>query len=381
MCYPGDDGSSDHIRSMINLDLRSNTYTDNHMGICDKIRLKSILETIRATDAQIIMLPTTLGRIIKDVKEMGKKAVVDDGGGFIPHIQNYASSCAIDLVYGDAIVHADLILGVSEWHRNNIGMFVDNHRHMQILPSDPVTTNTVKLVSPARYMAPHFPKDHKVRLKKIRYVHVSFIGNAGSSITKESLGIPDKSFVFVSSGRLEYVKRVDVTLAAYADFLAGADNKYSDTMLLVLGDGAEYSNLKRHAKDAGISDHVMFAGRVKTPQPYLGISDVFITTTDRESFGRSIGEASMEGIPVIAPRTSAIPEVVMDGRTGLLYEPGNIRDVVRCMRKLYGSPAMRKEMGAAGKEFISKNFTPKAMGRRLLDLYAECGLLDGMKDA
>lgn len=368
---------SDSIQSVINSDLRAAAYSSTHMSVWDKIHQRSILGIIKSVDAQIVILPTMLGRIINDVKKMGKKVVIHDHGRFFPFFTDYQTSCAMDLVYSDAIVNADLILGVSKWHKNNIGIFIDGHKNLQMLPSDPVTADMIQCVPLEDYVAPHFSKDHKVKLKKLYYIHNPFVTHdADNSITRKSLGIPDESFVFVSSGRLTYRKRVDITLAAYADFLASSGNASPATVLLVLGDGEEYQNLKKQSQDMGISDHVIFVGQVQNPHIYLEMSDAFISTTNYELFSMSIGEAAMAGIPAIVPRICSIPEIIIDGKTGLLYEYGNLKDVTRCMQKIYDSPVMCKEMGAANKEFVGKNFAPRVIGKKLLDLYSDCGLLD-----
>jgi glycosyltransferase involved in cell wall biosynthesis len=86
----------------------------------------------------------------------------------------------------------------------------------------------------------------------------------------------------------------------------------------------------------------------------LGSFDMFIVPSliDRESFGVAAVEASTCGLPVIAPRVGRLPEVVLDGKTGLLVPLGDIDALVTARSHLFADPALRAQMGQAGRQFV-----------------------------
>jgi glycosyltransferase involved in cell wall biosynthesis len=74
--------------------------------------------------------------------------------------------------------------------------------------------------------------------------------------------------------------------------------------------------------------------------------------TDRESFGVAAVEASVCGLPVIASRVGRLPEVVLGGKTGLLVPPGDIDALAFAISRLLADPALRAQMGQAGRQFV-----------------------------
>jgi starch synthase len=83
-------------------------------------------------------------------------------------------------------------------------------------------------------------------------------------------------------------------------------------------------------------------------------ADIFVLPARSEAFGIVLQEAAAAGIPVIAPRQSAIPEIVMDNVTGLLYEPGNLAEFARALSTLIDSPDLRHRLGSAARQRIEE---------------------------
>jgi glycosyltransferase involved in cell wall biosynthesis len=88
-----------------------------------------------------------------------------------------------------------------------------------------------------------------------------------------------------------------------------------------------------------------------------------------EPFGIPIIEAMAAGLPVVATRSGAIPEIVVDGQTGILVERGNVRQLGAAIAKLLSDPAMRARMGRAGRERVAQLFTWGRVVDRLSGLY------------
>lgn len=88
-----------------------------------------------------------------------------------------------------------------------------------------------------------------------------------------------------------------------------------------------------------------------------------------EAFGLVVIEAMSHGVPVIASRTGSLSEVVDDGLNGLLFEPGNARDLAEKIAYLWNRPSKCREMGGAGREKASKEYSENVYYDRLMAVY------------
>ena len=80
-------------------------------------------------------------------------------------------------------------------------------------------------------------------------------------------------------------------------------------------------------------------------------------------------EAAACGVPAIASRIGAIPELVADHRTGLLFDPDNFNELVECVRWAWTHPSDMDEMGAAARHFYLQNFTAEQNYEALMGIY------------
>ena len=80
-------------------------------------------------------------------------------------------------------------------------------------------------------------------------------------------------------------------------------------------------------------------------------------------------EAMSNGLPVIASRIGGIPEIVEDGVTGVLFEPGNSEDLAEKMKLLWENPELCRQMGTAGRKKAIREYGEDVYYRRLMDVY------------
>src|SRR6202011_6048084 len=95
--------------------------------------------------------------------------------------------------------------------------------------------------------------------------------------------------------------------------------------------------------------------------------DVFVAPSRYESFGLIFLEAMMFAKPVVGCRAGGMPEVIADGITGLLAEPGDTASLRACLERLVDDPALRGRMGAAGRRRYEERFTPDRMTDALVE--------------
>jgi glycosyltransferase involved in cell wall biosynthesis len=108
--------------------------------------------------------------------------------------------------------------------------------------------------------------------------------------------------------------------------------------------------LHRRAAALGLSERVAFLGaREDVPEILAGLDVLVHCPVAPEAFGRVLAEAMAVGRPVVAARCGGIPEVVEDGVTGLLVEPGDVAGFAGAVLRLLGDQPLREEMGRAGR--------------------------------
>ena len=94
-------------------------------------------------------------------------------------------------------------------------------------------------------------------------------------------------------------------------------------------------------------------------------------TSRWEGFGIVLLEAMLAGLPVVATRVSAVPEVVADGETGLLVEPGDDAGVAAALGALLADAHARPRLGEAGLERARNEFSVARMTERTLAVYRD----------
>jgi glycosyltransferase involved in cell wall biosynthesis len=124
---------------------------------------------------------------------------------------------------------------------------------------------------------------------------------------------------------------------------------------VVVGDGPEHLALRALAAELDLADAVQFLGAVADDDAVARLyrqADIFCLPSVQEGFGIVFLEAMVSGLPVVATRATAIPEVVPDGRAGLLVPPGDVEALAGALTALLREPARRAAYGAYGQEHV-----------------------------
>jgi len=135
-----------------------------------------------------------------------------------------------------------------------------------------------------------------------------------------------------------------------------------DAQLILVGDGPAMDESVKLSEREGITDSVQFLGARKDGARYFNSGDVgLLLATLPEAFGLVLLEAMSRGKPVIASRLGGIPEVVDDGKTGILVDPLSQDSIVDAILKLASSPEERERLGRAGQERWKAKFSAERM--------------------
>ena len=183
---------------------------------------------------------------------------------------------------------------------------------------------------------------------------------------KEKMKIGDSPVIF-TAGRLVNWKRVDILISVLPLL------KSKDFKVIICGEGEHKPRLLSLSRTLGVEDKIIWTGAIlheELPR-YLSLASVFVQPSISESFGISICEAMAMEIPVIASRSGGIPEVVEDGVSGFLVEPGDINKVAENIDILLGDRDMRRTMGKEGRAKIERMFTWDKVAERVMEGYRE----------
>ncbi len=145
-----------------------------------------------------------------------------------------------------------------------------------------------------------------------------------------------------------------------------------DAGLVVAGDGPRRRALQRRARRAGIGARTRWTGWVggEARRTLLRCADVVCQPGRHDAFPLSLLEAMAFGVPVVASRERAIPDLVPDGRAGLLVD-GADPEAVRGALERLRDPALRRSQGAAGRAHVLASFAPAVVGERLARVVCE----------
>lgn len=143
--------------------------------------------------------------------------------------------------------------------------------------------------------------------------------------------------------------------------------------LEIAGDGSQRSHLSRLAADLGLQQEVRFWGFLPPAErnEMLQRINVFVLPSYQEPFGLVCAEAMAAGRAVVATRVGGVPEIVVDGETGLLVPPGDWRALAEAIAKLVHDPETCRRMGEAGRRRYEAMFSVEKMAARYHQLYQE----------
>jgi glycosyltransferase involved in cell wall biosynthesis len=99
-------------------------------------------------------------------------------------------------------------------------------------------------------------------------------------------------------------------------------------------------------------------------------ADVVVLCSENEGFGMTLVEAQLCGKPVIGARSGGITDIVEDGKTGLLVNPGKPEELADAIEYLIVDIQERQRLAEAGRQSAMNNFDPGAIARRFMELYA-----------
>jgi glycosyltransferase involved in cell wall biosynthesis len=191
---------------------------------------------------------------------------------------------------------------------------------------------------------------------------------------RRELGVGGGDVMFLCVARFAPQKAHGVLLRAFArarELRTASDPGLS---LVLVGDdpfGPGRVRAQALARELQLGGSVVFTGIRRDVPELLGTSDVFVMSSLWEGLGLVFLEAMAARRPVLATRVSAVPEVVVDGQTGLLVPPAEPEPLARAMLELARDGALRQRLGEAGHARVVDRFGLERMVEETLEVYAQ----------
>ncbi len=181
------------------------------------------------------------------------------------------------------------------------------------------------------------------------------------------LGLPPDAFVVGCLARLDPHKSVGDLIEA----AARVPDPRGELRVLIAGDGTERAALEDLAA-ARLGPRATFLGRLPdeaVPDVYAA-SDLFCLPSKLEGFGLVYIEAAYHGVPSIGANVGGVPDVIVDGETGLLVPPGDPDAIAAAIVRLRDDPQMLERLGEAARTRAYAEFTVERMADRYTTVYA-----------
>ena len=167
-------------------------------------------------------------------------------------------------------------------------------------------------------------------------------------------GIGPEHRVVGAVGSLLKLKGYDVLLQAFA---ALRRDGLEDTRLVIMGEGPERRALLAAARRLGVAPAAHFVGFVTDPLPVMARFDVLAVPSATEGCPRSVLEAMFLGCPVAAFAVGGLPELVVNGKTGILVSQRAARPLSDALALLLRDAEKRRAMGEAARQRVAEHFS------------------------
>ncbi|WP_114570975.1 N-acetyl-alpha-D-glucosaminyl L-malate synthase BshA [Exiguobacterium flavidum] len=181
---------------------------------------------------------------------------------------------------------------------------------------------------------------------------------------RSHFGIEEDETVVIHISNFRPVKRLEDTIRTFALALEGRRMR-----LLLVGDGPEMGQTRRLAKELGVLDRVIFAGKQEHVAQLLALSDIHLLLSEKEAFGLVVLEAMAVGVPSVVSDAGGLPEVVRDGETGFVVPRFDVEAAAARLGRLADETELRERMAEEGIRDCRLRFDSNEIVRQYEHLY------------
>ena len=186
-----------------------------------------------------------------------------------------------------------------------------------------------------------------------------------TSTNDNKLSIKNEKTVFAIVGRLFPDKGHRFFLQAFAQII----HDHPEVHALIIGDGPDGKSIKAWIRDLRLDNYVTMCGVVSNMQAVYQRMDCLVIPSLREGLPYVLLEAAANRVPVLATAVGDIPQLIEDGKTGYLVEPGNPDEIENRLTRFLSGKDNIKKMAVNCYKVFERKFSADRMVRETEDLY------------
>jgi len=184
---------------------------------------------------------------------------------------------------------------------------------------------------------------------------------------RKEWGVASRDLVLFTAAMLVPRKGHDVLLESVVQLAAeGLPVRW-----VICGDGPLRGHLEAQVSERGMAQRVSFTGFSSEVARLLAGADVFVLPSLHEGLGIAVIEAMAAGLPAVVSRVGGLPEIVVEGETGLLVPPGDAAALAAAVRRLASEPLWAGTLGRQGRARALQLFTSTSMAAAVEGYYYE----------
>ena len=188
------------------------------------------------------------------------------------------------------------------------------------------------------------------------------------TILKNEFNLNNDTIVLGSVGLLSKRKGFSVLLDSLKTIIN--DHENLNIKLFIIGEGEERKNLENKIKFNGLKNYVNLVGYKSNVLDYVNEFDIFILPSiSNEDMPYVILEAMMLKKPIIASKVAGTPEVVLNGKTGIIVRPGSANELATAISSLLNDKSLRDKYGKMGYERFKNHFKFEVIMKKYHDLF------------
>lgn len=241
-----------------------------------------------------------------------------------------------------------------------------------LLDERPLYKRASSIIAVSPTIKQNISDQHNIPIERIQVVLNSIDKEKFSPQEKRPVAVlrgfdSGKETILVSVGNIRRIKGYQYIIEMMHQY------NESNLKLIMVGEGADLKWMKNLAKTYNLENKIFFAGKVSDSEliEIYNTADIFILPSvwHSEAFGIVNIEAMACGLPVLASRIGGIPDVVEDGKTGLLFKPGDISDMIAKVQLVQKNSKLRAKLIENGLATVEKKYTLNKMVLDTLEIY------------
>ena len=358
-------GAENHLSCLVRGQVKNNNVTIVYLK--GKPYWKKYLTGLDVKIIKLSYKKKNFFEVIKNIfflKKIYKNYKTDIVHAHLPHMEFYGwisllfNNNKIKFIISKHVAN-DFFGGSKYVNKSLFAMFV----------SKIIELKTKKIISISNAVKKYFSSGLiSMNKKKIKTIYYGIDKKYIDTITnkKNEISLPSNKLIFGSVGRLVKQKNFEFIIQSFKSY---NKSNNQNSILVIAGKGPEEKNLKFLVKKLNLKKRVIWLGHVNNVGNFLKKIDIFCMNSKFEGLGLVMLEAMAIGKPIIAPRTSAIPEVVKHGFNGLLTNKDDIKSYINAMKTMQNLN-YRKKLSIQSKVYLKNKFSFDKMVNETQKVYS-----------